>query len=297
MKKTKLINLILLLITFFTYSDSFAAEDDSMGGIKIFNYVALGALVLILLSAMVYAINSESHLEESTEPAKASALSKLIQSLTRSTPIEKERDIMLDHDYDGIKELNNSVPPWLNYIFIGSLVFGIFYLLHFHVLGTGKSQFDEYNDEMVVARMDMERLMQSGAFITEENVVALDDESSLTAGKERFAKDCSPCHGMNGEGGIGPNMTDNYWIHGGKVSDLFRTVKNGVPEKGMVAWGQQLNPKQMQEVVSFILTLQGTNPPNGKAPEGNLYVPEEKNDSTSTGNDSTQINPDSVKSK
>jgi cytochrome c oxidase cbb3-type subunit 3 len=176
-------------------------------------------------------------------------------------------------------------------------VFAIFYMLHFHVLGTGKSQFDEYNDEMVVARMDMERLMQSGAFITEENVVALDDEVSLSAGKEKYIKDCSPCHGVNGEGSIGPNMTDNYWIHGGKVSDLFRTVKNGVPEKGMVAWGQQLNPKQMQEVVSFILTLQGTNPPNGKAPEGELYVPEGNKDSTSTGKDSTEINTDSVKSK
>ena len=102
---------------------------------------------------------------------------------------------------------------------------------------------------------------------------------------------------MGGEGNIGPNLTDDYWIHGGKVSNLFLTVKNGVPEKGMIAWGQQLNPKQIQEVISFVMTLHGTNPPNGKGPEGELYVPEKKEggDSTKTSTDSTKTTKDSTK--
>lgn len=298
MEKSKLLRSVFILFSILIYADSFAAEDDSMGGVKLFNYIVLGILGIILLLAMVYAVHSPEPGEGVEEPAKEGAIKKLMHALTRSTPVAQERDIMLDHDYDGIKELNNSVPPWLNYIFIGSLVFAIFYLLHFHVLGTGKSQFEEYGEEMEIARMDMEILMKSGAFITEENVVVLEDDASLSAGRERFVKDCSPCHGMNGEGNIGPNLTDDYWIHGGKINDLFRTVKNGVPDKGMVAWGQQLNPKQIQEVISFVKTnLHGTNPPNGKAPEGDLYVQENKEsgDSTKTGTDSTGTNADTTK--
>ena len=289
------------MLVFFSSVDAFAAEgDDSMQGVKIFNYLALLVLGIILISAMVYAVQEKEPEAAESAEAKESFLKKIMNALTRSTPVSKEQDIMLNHEYDGIKELNNSVPPWLNYIFIGSLVFAIFYLLHFHVLGTGMSQFDEYSHEMEVASMEMELLMQSGAFITEENVTPLEDEASLTAGKERFKKDCTPCHGVNAEGTIGPNLTDDYWIHGGKISDIFHTIKVGVPEKGMVAWGTQLNPKQMQELASYVLTLRGTNPPNGKAPEGELFVPEgngDKKDSTTTGesSDTTTTNTDTTK--
>ena len=297
MKNTKLLKAVLVLFSMLLYVDSFAEEEGSMEGVKLFNYFALGVLAIILLMALIYAVHSPSEEELAGEPAKESAVKKIMHALTRSTPVSQERDIMLDHEYDGIKELNNSVPPWLNYIFIGSLVFGIFYVMHFHVFGTGKTQAEEYGAEMEVARIEMEQLMKSGAFINEENVTFLEDDASLNAGKERFVKDCSPCHGMNGEGNIGPNLTDDYWIHGGKVSNLFLTVKNGVPEKGMIAWGQQLNPKQIQEVISFVMTLHGTNPPNGKAPEGDLYVPEKKEggDSTKTGTDSTKTAKDSTK--
>lgn len=266
----------VLLFVFFCLSsiNVYGAEDDSNPGLKVFNFLFLAALCLILLIALGHWANNPSEEQAITE-TKPGVIKKIMAALTRSTPVSKEQDIMLSHEYDGIRELNNSVPPWLNYIFIASLFFSIFYLAHYHVFGTGKSQFDEYSTEMEIARLDMERLMKSGAFITEENVTALTDPESIAAGKDRFMKDCSPCHGMNGEGTIGPNLTDDYWIHGGKVSDLFRTVKVGVPEKGMVAWGQQLNPKQMQEVVSYILTLHGTAPPNGKAPEGELFKRDE----------------------
>lgn len=301
MKNTKILQAVILMLLFFTVVDGFSAEgDDSMQAVKIFNYLALLVLGIILISAMVYAVQDKEPEVTESAGAKDSFLKKIINALTRSTPVSKEQDIMLNHEYDGIKELNNSVPPWLNYIFIGSLVFSIFYLLHFHVLGTGMSQFDEYSQEMEVASMEMELLLKSGAFITEENVTQLEDEESLTSAKERFTKDCTPCHGVNGEGTIGPNLTDDYWIHGGKISDIFHTIKVGVPEKGMVAWGTQLNPKQMQELASYVMTLRGTNPPNGKAPEGELFVPEgssDKKDSTTTSEstDTTAIKTDTIK--
>ncbi len=281
MKKILISILLFIFSVFLTFGDVLAAEDDSTAALKTMNFLFLAALCLMLLIALAHWSNKTPGTTVATEP-KPGIIKKLMAALTRSTPVSKEQDIMLQHEYDGIKELNNSVPPWLNYIFLGSLIFSIFYLLHFHVLGTGRSQFDEYSAEMEIARLDMQRLMESGAFITEENVTALTDPESIAAGKERFNKDCSPCHGMNGEGTIGPNLTDNYWIHGGKVGNLFHVVKVGVPEKGMVAWGQQLNPKQMQEVVSYILTLNNTNPPNGKIPEGELYEPEELNGVDST---------------
>lgn len=270
----KISGIFLFAVMNLSYVDGYSAEDDSTAALITFNYLFLGALALILLISLGHYASKSPLVEVIAEP-KPGIIHKIMQAMTRSTPISKEHDIMLHHEYDGIKELNNSVPPWLNYIYIGSLVFSIFYLAHYHVFGTGKSQFDEYSAEMEVARMDMQRLMESGAFITEENVTALTDPESIAAGQEKFNKDCSPCHGMNGEGTIGPNLTDDYWIHGGKVGDLFHTVKVGVPEKGMVAWGQQLNPKQMQEVVSYVLTLNGTNPPNGKAPEGELFKRDE----------------------
>ncbi len=273
MKKI-LIRTLLLVFICLSALNAYGAEDDSTAALKTFNYLFLGLLCLILLIALGHWANVAPEETTITEP-KPGVIKKIISALTRSTPISKEQDIMLNHEYDGIRELNNSVPPWLNYIFIGSLFFAIFYLLHFHVFGTGKSQFDEYSAEMEVARLDMERLMESGAFITEENVTALTDPESIGAGKERFAKDCFPCHGINGEGIIGPNLTDDYWIHGGNVRDLFHVVKVGVPEKGMVAWGQQLNPKQMQELVSYVLTLHNKNPPNGKIPEGELFKRDE----------------------
>lgn len=272
MKKT--IKILIILATMLFSLNAFGAEDDSIATLKTINYLFLAVMGFILLMVMSHWAN-KTPVDSIFAVEKPGKIKKILSALTRAIPISKEQDIMLNHEYDGIKELNNSVPPWLNYIFIGSVIFSVFYLFHFHVFGTGKSQLEEYSAEMEIARLDMERLMESGAFITEENVIALTDPESIGAGKERFAKDCSPCHGMNGEGTIGPNLTDDYWIHGGKVGDLFHTVKAGVPEKGMVAWGQQLNPKQMQEVVSYILTLRGTKPPNGKVPEGKLFVPQD----------------------
>jgi cytochrome c oxidase cbb3-type subunit III len=183
-------------------------------------------------------------------------------------PIERENEIMLDHDYDGIKELDNNLPPWWVYMFYGTIAFGIFYIWFYHFNGTGKLQEDEYKMELAEAE-DLAKLQANK--VDENSVKMLTDKTQLESGSAIYQKNCAACHGKLGEGGVGPNFTDEYWIHGGDIKSVFKTIKYGVPAKGMIPWQAQLGPSQMQEVASYIKTLKGTNPPNGKAPQGDVY--------------------------
>ena len=191
-------------------------------------------------------------------------------------PIDKEADIDLGHDYDGIRELDNRLPPWWVYTFYLTIGIGVVYLYIYHMSDIGKSQHEEYLVEMEMAEeQKWEYLAKQANSIDEKNVVALMDEKSLADGSLMFKTSCAACHGQLGEGGVGPNLTDPYWIHGGSIQDVFKTIKYGVPEKGMIAWKSQMQPAAMQKLASFILTLSGTNPPNQKEAQGELYTPEE----------------------
>jgi len=195
------------------------------------------------------------------------------------TPMEKEKDILMEHDFDGIKELDNRIPPWFNYLFYGTIIFAIIYMLDYHVLKTGKLPAQEYQEEMHMAALQRAELIKSGALVNENNVKLLTDASALSDGKDVFKTDCVPCHGENAQGIIGPNLTDRYWIHGGGIKNVFKTIKYGVPSKGMLTWEGKLNPREIQEVASYVLSLQGTNPPNAKAPQGQIWE----------GSDSTKV--------
>ena len=214
---------------------------------------------------------------EAVRIKKENWLVKIWKSINDATPLEEEDAILLDHDYDGIKELDNNLPPWWKYGFYFTIVFGIGYLLHFHVFKTGKLQIAEYNEEMEKAKIELEeyRLLAANN-VDETNVEVLTDETELQKGSEIFKQYCISCHGNAGEGNVGPNLTDEYWLHGDDVKDIFKVIKEGVPQKGMISWKQQLNPKQIQEVASFIKTLQGTNPPNPKEPQGEKLATIEK---------------------
>jgi len=211
----------------------------------------------------------------------------IFESKERAPKIEKEKvtlasaPIIEDHIYDGIQELDNPAPAWFQFLFYITIVFGIIYMLNFHILGKNNSSTDEYMQEMTFARQQKDELIRTGALINESNVTLLTDKADIDKGKEIFAANCVSCHAPDGGGGVGPNLTDAYWIHGGGIKNVFTTVKNGVPAKGMIAWQTQLNPKAMNQVASYVLTLQGTKPANPKAPEGNIYV-----DSTATPKDS-----------
>jgi len=180
------------------------------------------------------------------------------------------KDELLDHDYDGIQELDNSLPLWWLYLFIFTIIFGIGYLLYYHVFGWGDLQIAEYQKEMKKAEKLYQKagVAESGAAASLPALKPFTDDSNIAAGKAIFETRCFPCHGKLGEGGVGPNLTDDYWLHGGKFSNIVNTITNGVPAKGMVSWKGVLSPEQIKQVGSFILTLKGTNPPNAKAPQG-----------------------------
>ena len=206
----------------------------------------------------------------------------------------EEATIDLGHNYDGIRELDNNLPPWWKYGFYLTIGIGFVYLIHFHVLqlgflspiiGPGVSSAEEYEAEMIAAEEEKAlRLEKVANLVDETTVEALADAGSINNGGATYQKYCLSCHGAEGQGGIGPNLTDQYWIHGGSIKDMFATIKYGVLEKGMQPWKDLLKPKEIQEVASFIKTLEGTNPPNPKEPQGELYVP-----SDTTATDSTSI--------
>src|SRR3990172_2063423 len=253
-----------------------------------------GAMVFVLVAVLfilLFVFSKDKYIYAPGE-RQPSVFKKFRQYVTRSVPIEQEADIMFHHDFDGIKELDNKVPPWFNALFIGTVLFAAIYLLNYHVFGTGKLMIDEYLDDIRAANEKREELIKTGALINENNVTLLTDNASLQNGKNTFMVNCVPCHGPDGGGTVGPNLTDKYWIHGGGIKNVFKTVTNGVPVKGMISWKTLLNPKKIQEVSAYILTLEGTNPPTGKPPEGNLYI-----DSTQTVNDTTKVKKDSVKAK
>jgi cytochrome c oxidase cbb3-type subunit 3 len=175
-----------------------------------------------------------------------------------------------DHDYDGIKELDNNPPPWIMWILYITIFWSAFYLAVFHVLKIGDLQETEYIKEIEKANIQKELISQSNTF-DEENILLLESETDLNAGKELFiSKTCVTCHGNLGEGNaIGPNLTDEYWLLGSSPSDVFKTIKYGNSIKGMTAFKDQLTDANMQQLTSYILVkLQGTNPPNAKEPQG-----------------------------
>jgi cytochrome c oxidase cbb3-type subunit 3 len=179
-------------------------------------------------------------------------------------------ELIADHDYDGIKELNNPMPKWWLWLFYLSIVFAAVYWVRYHVMHTGALQIEEYENEMAEAARSLNSTKT--AILDETNVTVLTDEASLAEGKAIYDKQCMVCHLSKGEGLVGPNLTDEFWIHGGSIGDIFKIIKVGNPSMGMISWKDQLTPTQIQQVSSFIYQLEGTNPPNPKAPQGEKYV-------------------------
>ncbi|MBL4592403.1 MAG: c-type cytochrome [Flavobacteriales bacterium] len=177
---------------------------------------------------------------------------------------------LLDHNYDGIMELDNELPPWWLYMFYGTIIAAIMYSIAF--FGMGKfNQMDEYAEEIETAAATKAIFDENfgGSSINASTAVLVTEEDKLADGKEIYTKNCVACHAVNGGGGVGPNLTDDYSIHGNSINDLFKTIKFGIPEKGMIPWESQLNPEQMQNVASYILTeFKNKNVEGGKEAQG-----------------------------
>ncbi len=256
--------------------------------------VVLSIVVFIELFVILYlfSILQKMLIALGYKEAKESkwTISAMYKRMTKSIPLEKESEVETDHDYDGIRELDNSLPPWWVYMFYLTIAFAVVYLIYFTYAG-GPTQKMEYENAMAEAQIQKtEMLKKTAANIDENSVAVLTEAADLAKGKSSFVTKCAACHGQNGEGGVGPNMTDDYWIHGGGIKNVFKTIKYGVQEKGMISWQNQMNPTEMQQVASYILTLKGTNPANAKAPQGNLYTEEAAPaDSTATSTTDTTV--------
>jgi cytochrome c oxidase cbb3-type subunit III len=189
-------------------------------------------------------------------------------------PVEQEADIDLGHDYDGIRELDNRLPPWWLYGFYVTIVFAAVYLWRFHVSHTAPSSKEEYDQSVVRAELKLQEYLKlKGDAVNENTVTVLSGADDIAAGKKIFTTSCASCHKEAGGGDVGPNLTDEFWIHGGDIKSIFKVVKYGI--NAMPQWQNAYSNKQIAQVSSFIKLLKGTNPPNPKAPQGELYKEEE----------------------
>ncbi len=235
---------------------------------------------IILLGVVFYIRNLFFQILRSVKPKKIvikdgvvrAEPSKINKILTDAVPLDKEHEILMDHEYDGIMELDNNLPPWWLYSFYVSIVFAFIYIINYHVIEAAPLQQEEYELAMAEGEKEVAEYLASQKLnVDETNVVLLTEASDLSKGKGIFEKKCVACHGKQGEGVIGPNLTDNYWLHGGDIASVFKIVKYGKAEKGMQAWKDELNPIEMQQVSSFIKSIAGTAVGLGKAPQGEIF--------------------------
>lgn len=228
---------------------------------------------LVLMKGITRALTGEDEMaQEEQLPTGPSWEERILQRLTRRAPMEQEQDVLMHHEYDGIRELDNVLPPWWLWLFYGTVAFGVVYIINVHVINVVPHQADEYDQEMAQAKADVNAFNARQMGQVDENTVTLiTDAGTLSAGKGNFKQYCATCHGQGGEGIAGPNLTDPYWLHGGDVKSVFTTIKYGVAGKAMKSWKDDFKPLEMQALASYVLSLQGTNPPNPKAPEGELF--------------------------
>ena len=198
--------------------------------------------------------------------------SGLMQALGGARAVNDEEDIILDHDYDGIKELDNDLPPWWLYMFYGTILFAVAYLGYYEVFD-GENQIDEYNEQVIIAQKEIEEYQKTVKPVDLSALEAGSDSAALNKGKKLFKQNCAACHMVDGRGSIGPNLTDEYWILGGGIKNIYNTIANGGRDgKGMIAWKNSLSAEKIQQISSYVLSLQGTNPEKAKAAEGDKWT-------------------------
>lgn len=248
---------------------------------------AFMALVLLILIAIAFIVQAIENVLFHTLDDEAKALylatkeekwewtwgKNLYNKMLGSKPMEEEVEIILDHNYDGIRELDNNLPPWWVYLFYASIVFAVVYLARFHVFND-YTQDEEYEQEVATAQLEIEEYKKTAKGLVDANTVELlTDASDLNAGKTIFESNCVACHMADGGGGIGPNLTDQNWILGGGIKNVFHTISEGGRDgKGMIAWKQNLKPVEIAQVASYVLTFEGTTAANPKAAEGDIWV-------------------------
>lgn len=274
---------LLLFSTHPAQAQAYAGDTGKLESMELFWWlVAINIFLFIILMlqlALLRGMTGALSTAVSTETGEAVAVEgptawqRMMRLLTRRVEAEREQDVLMHHDYDGIQELDNVLPPWWLWLFYGSIIWGVVYLVNLHVINIWPDQKTLYTQEMDQAKTDVAAYMATLTnLVDENNVTENKDAAVIASGKGIFTQYCVACHMANGEGNVGPNLTDVYWLHGGGIKNIFKTIKYGVPEKGMISWQSQLKPAEIQAVASYILSLQGSNPPNAKAPQGDPWT-------------------------
>ena len=280
MKNAKwLIMLMMVLIS----PGAFAQGGNADNSTLLIAVIVVGVLALIVLLVSIYTLQvlnvvlrseeEKQAKETGVEPKEVVGLwQRFLKIANKRVDAKDEESIILDHDYDGIKELDNHLPPWWSYLFYATIVFGIFYVIFYHVTDTLPLQEKEYEIEMAeaaaMAEMRLAEAAASGTAFSEADLELTTDPDILASGAKIYAQQCAVCHLADGGGSIGPNFTDSYWIHGGDIKSIYTTIKVGVPDKGMISWEAMLSPTKIRDVANYVKSLQGTTPLNGKAPQG-----------------------------
>lgn len=286
----------LSLFTFVAFGQEPAAPaktflDDPLSDVM-FPLYAVMALIVVVAALItftgIYMIRILNMLTEQTARERAAKLgityvprpswwSRFSRQMNDSVPLDQEETIELDHNFDGIKELDNHLPPWWKWLFYFTIAWSVVYLIVYHISDTYPLMIQEYDNEVSYADEQIRKLKasQPQEAIDESGMSYVSDVAIIAKGKEVFnTMNCGSCHRADGGGNaIGPNLTDAYWIHGGDIKNVFATIKNGAVDKGMPAWGKSLSPQDVRNVAFYVMSLQGTNPANAKAPQGEKFVP------------------------
>lgn len=270
-------------------------SDTSFYGLV--SVIAAELIILVAMLIQLKAMMSAEELEEATMAATAAGIpveavkkdsswKKVWDKANSFKPLQEESTIDLGHDYDGIRELDNRLPPWWIYGFLLCILFACVYLWRTQVSHSAPTGIEEYQASVAKAAVEKEAyLAKSKSSVDENTVKVLTESADIEAGKKIFTSVCVACHLADGGGGVGPNLTDNYWIHGGSIKDVFKTLKYGWPEKGMKSWKDDYSALQLAQIASYVKSLQGTKPATPKDPQGELY----KEEGAAPAVDSTKV--------
>ena len=270
---------VLSVLMLFFISFSAMAQDETpvraITGTDLLLYILLGVLFFIAILVVILLVNALSLMQQiSAKEGQSKAIFSehwWKKFAGMGIAIKDEQQILIEgHDYDGIQELDNRMPPWLQSLFVATIVIAIGYSAYYFG-GFGDMQIAELEKDIARAEVEKKAYIEKvGASMDENSVTLLSDPASIGQGQALFTEKCAACHGPDGGGTVGPNLTDAYWLHGGSINDLFKVIKYGVPEKGMISWEKQLSPTDIQKVASFVLSIKGTKPANPKEPQGEL---------------------------
>lgn len=288
-----LTTILLLLATTTTFAQDAPTEAapvaSTIGGLSASTFYVMAsviflelAIILVLLINIRFLIRATREKEaialEAATGKKAEAkkskysLASIWNRMNNFKSAEQEKDLEMAHEYDGIRELDNRLPPWWLWGFYVTITFAVVYLWRYHVAESAPLSEEEYNISVARAEAEVEAyLKKKGESVNENTVEYLTAADDLAAGLKLYTASCVACHNAKGEGGVGPNLTDEYWLHGGDIKSIFKTIKYGVDGKGMASWQAVYSPKQMAQLASYVKSLGGTNPPGGREPQGVLY--------------------------